>query len=625
MSRLVVLLALLFLSSPLLASARSSKHFKPGKYYQAALDEYAKGAIATAAIPPTQPQQILTSLTGTPGTIVVTWVTMARANTTVQWGSSPATMDSSGTGSSFDFVDPEPAHGLRVIHTARLTGLKPKSTVSYRVGDAAQNAWSDALSFTAPPNGDDVLNLLVYGDLGLVNSVSIQRVIAEVDAGTAHMVLHLGDYAYDLHTKNGTVGDTFMNNIQPMAARVRRSHHQTRLHRPRCAHRPLTPCAPPSARLLSEGSLPRRPGQPRGSVDCMRADPVRSLPLLPLLLRVIVRSADHAAFCCALQASTTPRTSCTASRRTTTSAWPAGAATTGRKQHSTAQHLTARCALAARAIALREGGYRLSLSAAQLSSHGLLCCGALRVRVPRALLLSSPLCRWFSWEYLSGGARVHFVAINSEMYFDYVDENPAPDYSAQRAAQYAWLDADLAKARASADWVIVYGHRPMYCSDVDSLGDCTSDAQVLREGYKGAFGMDAIIAKHHVDLYFGAHEHSYERIFPVYAGRMDPQQNHTHRNPLYPVHIITGSAGCSEGLEWFDDVFVPSWSVVRSGTYGYGHLRVHNATHLYWEQLLDEGKQGLDTLWIVHDSSRRGIKTGTNTMEPDVRPWISAD
>ena len=220
---------------------------------------------------------------------------------------------------------------------------------------------------------------------------------------------------------------------------------------------------------------------------------------------------------------------------------------------------------------------------------------------------------------------MHFAAINTEMYYDYVDEDTPPDYSSQRAAQYAWLDQDLAKARASCDWVIVYGHRPMYCSDVDSLGDCTSDAQVLREGYKGQYGMDELIARHHVDIYFTAHEHSYERIFPVTAGVLDPQQNHTHHNPRYPVHIVSGSAGCQEGLEWFDNVFVPAWSVIRSGTYGYGHLIAHNTTHLYWDQLLDEGAQGRDWLWITHDTSRRGIKTGTALVEPDTRPWISDD
>jgi hypothetical protein len=117
-----------------------------------------------------------------------------------------------------------------------------------------------------------------------------------------------------------------------------------------------------------------------------------------------------------------------------------------------------------------------------------------------------------SWDYVSNGAKVHFVAINTEVYYTYVDEFAPPDYKAARAQQYAWLDADLTKAKKNSDWVFVYGHRPMYCSDVDSLGDCTSDATLLRDGFDGENnGMDDMISKHSIDIYFTAHEHSYER------------------------------------------------------------------------------------------------------------------
>ena len=272
--------------------------------------------------------------------------------------------------------------------------------------------------------------------------------------------------------------------------------------------------------------------------------------------------------------------------------------------------------------------------------------------LPVLSLSASLHVRWFSWEYVSGGATVHFAALNTEMYYDYVDENPPPDYAAQREAQYAWFEADLRSARATADWVVVYGHRPMYCSDVDSLGDCTSDAQVLREGWKGQYGMDDMIARHNVDIYFTAHEHSYERIFPVWRGQIDPQQNHTHHSPRFPIHIVSGSAGCQEGLEWsallpthtgskarpaavrlpklmsafcpsalrFDNVNYPAWSVVRSGTYGYGHLIVYNSTALYWDQLLDEGNGGRDWLWILRNETRKG----QGMMDTEQAPaWVT--
>ena len=140
LSRVAFLVVLLLLVAPLTVTARNAKRFKPGKYWQVGQDEYAKGAITNAAIPPTQPQQILSSLSGTPGTITITWVTMAEVNSTVQWGSSPSSMDSSNTGSAFRFVDPEKAHIVRIQHTAHITDLKPKATISYRVGDASTNS-----------------------------------------------------------------------------------------------------------------------------------------------------------------------------------------------------------------------------------------------------------------------------------------------------------------------------------------------------------------------------------------------------------------------------------------------------------------------------------------------------
>ena len=72
MSRLALLLVALLVVSGCSQSVlgRNAKNFKPSKYWQASQDEYAAGAIANAAIPDTQPQQILTSLSGTQGTIV---------------------------------------------------------------------------------------------------------------------------------------------------------------------------------------------------------------------------------------------------------------------------------------------------------------------------------------------------------------------------------------------------------------------------------------------------------------------------------------------------------------------------------------------------------------------------
>ena len=197
------------------------------KYYQAVQEEYRQGAITLAAIPPTTPQQILTSLGSSADSIVVTWVTFADTNSSfIQWGPAPFTITAlpnftaSAPGSSFHFVDLEPAHTLRVIHTAHLTNVQPGSTVAYRVGDAMTGDWSTNLTVTAPTAGNEVLPIIVYGDMGYLNAQSMQLVADEVQTGQAGIVVHVGDYAYDLNTDNGTYGDIFCNNLQPISSRV---------------------------------------------------------------------------------------------------------------------------------------------------------------------------------------------------------------------------------------------------------------------------------------------------------------------------------------------------------------------------------------------------------------------
>lgn len=52
--------------------------------------------------------------------------------------------------------------------------------------------------------------------------------------------------------------------------------------------------------------------------------------------------------------------------------------------------------------------------------------------------------------------------------------------------QLAWLEEDLATAsspenRQLRPWIITYGHRPMYCSNLDG-DDCTTRTSVVRAG-----------------------------------------------------------------------------------------------------------------------------------------------
>jgi hypothetical protein len=59
------------------------------------------------------------------------------------------------------------------------------------------------------------------------------------------------------------------------------------------------------------------------------------------------------------------------------------------------------------------------------------------------------------------------------------------------------------------------------------------------------------------------------------------------------------------------------WSAFRSSSYGYGHLEVHNRTHLHWRQLLDEGRGGNDHLWIIREGSENGGEEEKEEEESD--------
>ena len=69
---------------------------------------------------------------------------------------------------------------------------------------------------------------------------------------------------------------------------------------------------------------------------------------------------------------------------------------------------------------------------------------------------------------------LHIVGFNSEFYYWYYDD-PVRNLH-QTRIQWEWLEEDLkhatlAENREKQPWIIVMGHRPMYCSTADA-DDC---------------------------------------------------------------------------------------------------------------------------------------------------------
>lgn len=196
----------------------------------------------------------------------------------------------------------------------------------------------------------------------------------------------------------------------------------------------------------------------------------------------------------------------------------------------------------------------------------------------------------------------HIISLNTEYYY-YLN------YGLKSFIfQYMWLEEDLKNAnkpenRLKHPWIITFGHKPMYCSNkVDSY--CTVDDEIIRNGLPmlNKWGLEKLFCDYGVDLEIWAHQHSYERLWPIYNGTVyNGSIEFPYTNPKAPVHIVTGSAGCNEFISPFVD-HPPSWSAFRSKDYGYTRLKVFNSTHLYFEQVSDD-KNGevIDKVWLIKE------------------------
>ncbi|XP_062996198.1 acid phosphatase type 7 [Elgaria multicarinata webbii] len=403
----------------------------------------------------TQPEQVHLSYPGEPTSMMVTWTTFEPAESIVIFGLDPGeAFTHLARGNASRFVDGGKSHRTMFIHRVALQGLVPGQRYAYRCG--SNQGWSTSYSFWAVLNGADWSpRLAVFGDMGLQNPQALPRLQRETEMGLYDVVLHVGDFAYDLDTSDALVGDAFMRKIEPMAASV-----------------PYMTC----------------PG-------------------------------NH------------------------------------------------------------EEKYNFSNYRSRFSMPG------------------NTESLWYSWDI----GPAHIISFSTEVYF-YLE------YGWRLVAeQFQWLEKDLQEAsrperRKERPWIITMGHRPMYCSNNDQ-DDCTTHESIVRRGLEPhQYGLEDLFYKYGVDLELWAHEHSYERLWPIYDYQVyNGSTEAPYTNPGAPVHIITGSAGCQERL----DPFVPEpreWSAVRIEDYGFTRMQIFNRTHIWLEQVSDDqdGKV-VDGIWLIKE------------------------
>lgn len=196
---------------------------------------------------------------------------------------------------------------------------------------------------------------------------------------------------------------------------------------------------------------------------------------------------------------------------------------------------------------------------------------------------------WYSFNV----GPAHFISYSSEVFFT--------RGGGFAKTQFEWLVDDLRKAnkeRTKRPWIIAFGHRPMYCSANDG-DDCTKNVSVVRNG------LEELFYGFGVDIVLQAHEHNYERLYPMYKGVV---LTTSYVDPPAPVQIISGAAGSKHGVDPFQKPPKPHWTAVRmeeAALNSYGRLHVVNGTHVYWEQLSIHNHAVLDSLWIVQHHHRK--------------------
>jgi len=198
---------------------------------------------------------------------------------------------------------------------------------------------------------------------------------------------------------------------------------------------------------------------------------------------------------------------------------------------------------------------------------------------------------WYSFDI----GQMHIISWSTEVIFARAQD---------MQPQYDWIENDLQNAnknRAARPWIVAIGHRPIYCSNVDD--DCIT---------KGSAGehvqqyIEQLFYKYGVDILIWAHEHSYERTWPVFNFNVT-QKNYV--NPMAPIHLITGAGGCNEDNGLCVNPIRHSkgdWSAFRTEgpfhPYSYGFLFAYNRTHAYWNQINSQLDKVYDEIMIVQDT-----------------------
>jgi len=149
---------------------------------------------------------------------------------------------------------------------------------------------------------------------------------------------------------------------------------------------------------------------------------------------------------------------------------------------------------------------------------------------------------WYSFDY----GPVHIIQLSTEH-----------DWT-RGSTQYNWLASDLAAVnRTATPWIVITGHRMMYTTQLQEMGDWVVSEHMKAE-------MEDLIYENKVNLMLVGHQHSYERSCAVYKRECQPDGKGT-------VHIVVGSAGAGLEPGGFSTA-LGKWSLARIQDWGYTRI-----------------------------------------------------
>uniref|UniRef100_A0A0K0EBS5 Purple acid phosphatase n=1 Tax=Strongyloides stercoralis TaxID=6248 RepID=A0A0K0EBS5_STRER len=196
---------------------------------------------------------------------------------------------------------------------------------------------------------------------------------------------------------------------------------------------------------------------------------------------------------------------------------------------------------------------------------------------------------------------VNFIGLSSEIYGFYklYGINPIKK-------QTKWFDKTLKsieKYKKIRPWTITFFHRPIYCWHRFIPDECNEyESSTLRVGHKKIPGLERYLHKYNVDVVLNAHEHGYQRNYPIFNRTVYKYKNNIYHNSPATTYILSGAGGCNRCTPAiFNNSGSLPFAAKRTISVGYTQINVINKTHMKINQIDTENKAIVDSFWIVKD------------------------